>query len=79
MFGAVAEYFFSEILGIRRFEDRPGYKDVIIQPADIPELRHVSGTMGTPWGNITVLIGTDSSGKRNVSYITDPQITVHTI
>ncbi len=79
MFGAVAEYFFSEILGIRRFEDRPGYKDVIIRPAEIPELRHVSGTMGTPWGNITVLIGTDSSGKRNVSYITDPQITVHTV
>ena len=77
MFGAVAEYFFSEILGIRRFEGRPGYKDVIIQPANIPELKHVSGTMGTPWGNITVLIATDNNGNRNVSYLADPQINVH--
>ena len=79
MFGAVAEYFFSDILGIRRFEGRPGYADVIISPAEIPELENVSGTMGTPWGNITVVIGTDENGRRNVSYLADPRITVHSV
>ena len=79
MFGAVAEYLFSEILGIRRFADRPGYRDVVIRPALIPELRHVSGTMGTPWGEITVVINTDEKGERKVSYLTAPGITVHTV
>ena len=79
MFGAVTEYFFSDILGIRRFEGRPGYADVIIAPAEIPELENVSGTMGTPWGNITVVIGTDENGRRNVSYLADPRITVHSV
>ena len=76
MFGAPVEYLFSEILGIKRLNNAPGYKNVVIEPADIPELKNVSGTMGTPWGKITVIIATDKFGKRNVSYFADPGIHV---
>ena len=79
MFGAVTEYLFSEILGIRRYQDRPGYRDVTIRPANLPALKNVSGTLGTPWGNITVVIRTDETGARKVSYLTDPGITVHAV
>ena len=77
MFGAVVEYFFSEILGIRRLNDNAGFTDVEIRPVHIPELQNVSGTMGTPWGRITVVIATDERGYRNVSFIADPGIRIH--
>ena len=66
MFGAVVEYFISHILGIRRKNDKAGYKDIIIDPVYIPELKNVSGTLRTKWGNISVSITTDADGNKNV-------------
>ncbi len=66
MFGAVVEYFFSDILGIKRYNDKAGYKEITVSPADIPALRNVKGTMRTPWGDITVEITADENGKRNI-------------
>ncbi len=66
MFGAVIEYFFSEILGIKRTDGKAGYQEITINPADIPELRNVKGTMRTPWGDITVSVTTDENGNRNI-------------
>ena len=76
MFGAVIEYLFSEIAGIKRFEDRPGYKEIVIRPADIPELKHVKCGFRTPEGNIRVEIAAEGTGARTVRYETDGNITV---
>ena len=64
MFGAIVEYYFSEILGIKRYLDQPGFKEITVSPADIPELMEVSGTLWTADGEIAVRIQTDTSGKR---------------
>lgn len=77
MFGAVIEYLFSEIAGIKRYDDLPGFGDVTIRPADIPELRHVKCTFRPPEGEITVVIDTDENGNRGYRYDTFGQITVH--
>ena len=77
MFGAVIEYLFSELLGIRRFEDRPGYKDIVIAPAKIPGL-NVKGSYRTPEGNIEVTVTTDENGKQTVKYTAEGDIIVHT-
>lgn len=66
MFGAVVELFFSEILGIRRYNDEPGYGKVTVSPAEIPELKEVKGTLWTSDGEITVSIKTDANGERSV-------------
>ncbi len=66
MFGAIVEYFFSDILGIKPAEDKAGFKEITISPAHIPALRNVKGTMHTPDGDITVEIVTDDEGKRNI-------------
>lgn len=76
MFGAVIEYFFSEILGIKRTDDKAGYSEITISPAHIPALRNVKGTMRTKWGDITVEITTDEAGNRKVNTITSGKITV---
>ncbi len=76
MFGAVIEYFFSDILGIRRAEGKAGYKEVTVNPANIPELRNVKGSMRTKWGDITVDITTDSTGNRNIKTEVTGEITV---
>lgn len=67
MFGAVVEYFFSDILGIKRYNDKAGYKEITVSPADIPALRNVKGTMRTPDGEIRVEITSDENGRRDVS------------
>ena len=66
MFGAIVEYFFSGILGIKRFNDNAGYTEIEIKPANISKLRNVKGSMKTKWGEITVSITTDENGKRDV-------------
>ncbi len=76
MFGAIVEYFFSEILGIKRYEDKAGYKEITIKPANIPDLKNVKGTMRTKWGNITVDICTDENGNRNIKTEVTGEITV---
>ena len=64
MFGAVVELFFSEIMGIKRYQDRPGFAEITVSPADIPELREAHGTMWTVNGPVTVDITTDAVGNR---------------
>ena len=76
MFGAVIEYFFSEILGIKRADNKAGYSEITISPANIPALKNVKGTMRTAWGDITVEITTDENGKRTVKTNTTGDIIV---
>lgn len=76
MFGAIVEYFFSDILGIKRADDKAGYGEITISPAEIPALSEVSGTMRTPLGDITVSVTTDENGKRTVRTETTGSITV---
>lgn len=68
MFGAVVEYFFSHILGIKQTENSVGYKEIEIKPANIKQLKNVKGTMKTPNGTVSVLISTDDTGEKKVSY-----------
>ncbi len=53
MFGAVTEYLFKYILGIRQTSDSIGYEKIEISPAKIPNL-NVSGTIVTCKGKISV-------------------------
>lgn len=53
MFGAVCEYLFKYILGIRQPENSYGYEKVIIAPAKIPGL-NVKGSIMTKKGKISV-------------------------
>lgn len=76
MFGAIVEYFFSDILGIKQANDKAGYKEITITPANIPALKNVKGTMRTQWGDITVEITTDENGKRNIFTDITGEITV---
>ena len=55
MFGAVCEYLFKYILGIRQPENSYGYEKVIIDPAKIPSL-NVSGSIMTKKGRISVSV-----------------------
>ena len=77
MFGAVIEYLFRDILGIRRYHDAPGFADVVIKPADIPELKHLKGSFCAPEGKIEVELTTDADGARHVRYQTDAGVRVH--
>ncbi len=56
MFGAVSEYIFNYILGIKQTENSAGYSDVVIEPADIPECGDISGSIMTKHGRISVNI-----------------------
>ncbi len=53
MFGAVCEYLFKYILGIRQPSDSYGFEKVIISPAKIPGL-NVKGSITTKQGRICV-------------------------
>ncbi len=76
MFGAVNEYFFSELAGIKRFEDKPGYTEVEIHPADVPSLNHISCTMIRPEGTIHVEINRNEDGNAVVNATADGNITI---
>ena len=76
MFGAVNEYLFSYILGIRRYDDRPGFADIVIDPAKIPGLA-AKGSYQTPDGRIKVSVSTDEHGKQTVSFTVQGDIAVH--
>lgn len=76
MFGAIVEYFFSDILGIKRAEDKAGYKEITVKPAEIPALRNVSGSMKTEWGEILVKITTDENGSRKTEVKATGEISV---
>lgn len=54
MFGAVSEYIFNYILGIKQTEASAGYDCVSVEPADIPECGDISGSILTKNGRISV-------------------------
>ena len=56
MFGAVTEYLFSDILGIRQKEGSAGFSEVEISPAPLPELDWAEGSMQTAGGTIEVRV-----------------------
>lgn len=62
MFGASVRYLFVYILGIKQAENTTGYKDIIIEPADI-SLENASGFIKTDSGCLKVSF-TIINGKR---------------
>ena len=76
MFGAIVEYFYSGILGIERVNNKAGFAEITINPAFIPELKNVKGTLSTVDGDITVEITTDENGTRQVKTSVTGNITI---
>ena len=67
MFGAVSEYIFNYILGIKQTENSAGYSEVEISPADIPVCGDISGSIMTKNGRISVEVKY-ADGQKQVSY-----------
>ncbi len=76
MFGAIVEYFFSDILGIKQSENSFGYSNIKIEPANIKNLSFVKGKMRTPYGDISVEISKDKNGENVISYSCPKEITI---
>ncbi len=66
MFGAVCEYLFKYILGIRQPENSYGYEKITISPALIPSL-NVSGSITTKKGKISVSVRY-TDGVQSIKY-----------
>lgn len=75
MFGAVNEYIYTYILGIKQCEDSVGYEKIKIEPAYIPESGNISGSIVTKNGKISVDI-TYIDGVRCVKYSADDGIII---
>lgn len=56
MFGAVAEYLFKYILGIRQKDGSAGFKDIEISPVFIPQLEWAEGSIKTEGGTVKVRV-----------------------
>lgn len=74
MFGAVCEYLFKYILGIRQPENSYGFEKVIISPAKIPSL-NVKGSITTKHGKISVEVK-HTDGVQSVKYTVPDAIEV---
>ena len=75
MFGAVNEYIFTYILGIKQCEDSAGYEKIKIEPAVIPECGNISGSIITKNGKVSVSVSY-TDGVRCVKYSADSRITI---
>ena len=60
MFGAPVRYLFTYILGVRQTKDSCGFRNVVIEPAEIPALRFAQGTLRTVRGEIAVTVDRDA-------------------
>ena len=60
MFGAPVRYLFQYVLGIRQAPDSCGYRSIVIDPAQIPALRHAEGSLTTERGRICVNVDRDA-------------------
>lgn len=49
-----AAYFYESVAGIRPMADFPGFKEFMIQPAFLKELKYANTSINTPYGKITV-------------------------
>ncbi len=56
MFGAVVEYLFRDILGIRQKEGSVGFQELTVAPAFLPQLAWAKGKRQTPAGMVEVEI-----------------------
>lgn len=56
MFGAIVEYFFTYLLGIRQATGSSGYKKVLIAPVTLEKVSALSGSVLTVAGRISVSI-----------------------
>lgn len=74
MFGAVTEYFFSGLLGIKKVYEA-GFDEVSVCPPVIKGLDNFSGTLGTANGSITVKVTTEN-GKRRVDVSTTGNVKI---
>lgn len=74
MFGAVCEYLFKYILGIRQPENSYGFEKVIVSPAKIPSL-NVKGSITTKHGKISVEVKY-TDGVQSVKYTVPDAIEV---
>jgi alpha-L-rhamnosidase len=54
MFGAPVAYFFEYLLGIRQKADSAGYRSLVIEPLAVSQFEHMSGSMKTPSGTVSV-------------------------
>lgn len=66
MFGGLLHTFFTYLLGIRQKPGSVGYSQVEIQPANIPGLDWIKGSIRTVSGKISVSYEKGSDGKLNV-------------
>jgi alpha-L-rhamnosidase len=56
MFGAVVEFLFKYLLGIRQPENGAGFREIEISPADVPALEWAEGTAVLGGKRITVRV-----------------------
>ncbi len=54
MFGSPVAYFFEYLLGIRQAPQTVGYTSLVIEPMAISKFAHMSGSMQTPNGTVSV-------------------------
>ncbi len=66
MFGAISEYLFTYLLGIKQTEDSAGFEKITINPVYVRDL-NVKGYIETVRGKITVEVTYEDS-KQNVKY-----------
>lgn len=54
VYAGISAYFYSDILGIRPTEDKPGYEHFVVSPAIDGSLESASGILNTSFGEISV-------------------------
>lgn len=75
MFGAVVEYFFKYILGIKQNKDSTAFKEVIISPSSIKGLKYAKGEIETTRGKISVEVQW-TNGKPHINVSAADNISV---
>jgi alpha-L-rhamnosidase len=53
MFGSVGAWLYRILAGISQLEGSSGFRNILIQPRMVRDLRYVSGTIYTPRGTVT--------------------------
>ena len=67
MLGGSVRAFFTYLLGIKQKPGSAGFRDIVIEPADIPGLSWAKGHITTPAGKISVSYTRDEDGHLAVS------------
>jgi alpha-L-rhamnosidase len=53
MFGEIGAWLFKALGGIKPNEEKPGFKEVVLQPNFVTGLNHFNATHKGPYGNIS--------------------------